>query len=156
MKYNELKKSTNELLKNTRRMARSNTTYKNVKRALDEMRHDAAGDAEEDGDDMYQEGKIREKLRKRRKILKPFREYTFWQGEEGRSKGWSKTAANDMAALCKNLKEEKEEHGKFRAAYREIYHLRHQAKPKAIEVEEVQVDYRELWDVENINNNEEI
>lgn len=155
MQYSNLRKKTDELLQSTRRMAKNNATYKEVKKAMDDIVHEAimAGETEENGEDgmIDDEFKKREQLKKKRKILKPFREYTVRQAEEGRFKGWSKRAATDMAALCKQIKDEKNNGGKFRTAYREIYLLRHhQQKPKANEPEEEPVDYSELWDVENI------
>ena len=86
-------------------------------------------------------------------MLKPFREYTVPQNEEGKFKGWSKRAARDMAATCKKIKEGKEEYLKFRMAYREIYASRRQHKRKNNNpiAQDIEVDYSELWDVEDIN-----
>ena len=64
-------------------------------------------------------------MRKRQKILKPFREYTATRmDDEGRFKGWSKRSADDMAECCKKLKEENAASVRFRIAYHEIYHSR--------------------------------
>jgi hypothetical protein len=147
--YDELKKDFDDMVKKTRRLAKGNATYKEVKKALETIQQGPQSEAaqDEDADDMYEEDRKREHLRKKRKILKPLREYTVRQGEEGRFKGWSMRAAGDLAALCRKIKDERDNCAKFRAAYREIYQTRHQTKPKVIEVGEVVVDYSEVWDV---------
>lgn len=152
--YNKLQKKTEELQKTTRRAAKYNGTYKEVKKVLEELRDEAVmglatGEQDEENEKIVnEEEKKRGEQRKKRKILKPFREYTVRQGEEGKFKGWSKRAAIDMAALCKHLKEDKKDErgGRFRAAYREIYLLCHLPKPRATEKEDDPVDYSELWD----------
>ena len=99
---------------------------------------------------MDKEDKKRERMRKRCKLLKPFREYTARNHGEGSFKGWSKRAADDMAACCKKLKEEKAEMVRFRKAYRDIYQDQNKKKRKSIEVKVVDVDYSELWDVDDV------
>ena len=145
--YNDLKKTSNNLLKEARKIARTNHTYKEMKKVLDsERRNDALEEGEEE---MNQDEKKKFNMRKRRKLLQPFREYTVRQGEEGKFKGWSKRAAEDMIAISKKLKEEKVEYTKFRKAYREFYCKRYQAKRKASLMVLPEVDYSELWDVDD-------
>ena len=145
--YNDLKKTSNNLLKEARKIARTNHTYKEMKKVLDsERRNDALEEGEEE---MNQDEKKKFNMRKRRKLLQPFREYTVRQGEEGKFKGWSKRAAEDMIAISKKLKEEKVEYIKFRKAYREFYCKRNQAKRKASLNILPEVDYSELWDVDD-------
>ena len=55
-----------------------------------------------------------------------------------------------MISITKKLKEEKIERLRFRQAYREFYFRRNIAKRKASEMEEVVVDYNEVWDVDDI------
>jgi inorganic pyrophosphatase len=129
--YQNLKKKTEESRKEARIAAHRNSTYKDVKKALDLMMEDEGGEddtVEEDSTLKDLEALRREKQNKKRKMLKPFREYTVPQNEEGKFKGWSKRAARDMAATCKKIKEGKEEYLKFRKAYREIYASRRQHK----------------------------
>lgn len=156
-KYNDLKRKTDDVLKRVRGVAKKNATYKEVKKTLESMLRAAGGREEQEGDDndIDVEEMKRDKMKKRRKVLKQFREYTAQQGEEGRFKGWSKRAADDMAAYCKNLKKEKTELLRFRKAYREVYRSREQEKRKTPKSkEDVQVDYSQLWDVEDIPHTE--
>jgi hypothetical protein len=154
-KYNDLKKSANDLLVRARCMAKNNATYKEVKKTVESLLNagskDTDGEGGEDYDAENDDEKKRERQRKRRKVLKPFREYTVRQGEEGKFKGWSKRAASDMAALCKKLKQERNECVKFRVAYRKIYLSRNQERRNAKKDEEERVDYDELWDLGEIN-----
>ena len=151
MKYNDLKKNTEEKLKKARRAARTNATYKEVKKALETMRRESNVDAEDESENGMNEREMKNsRLAKRRKLLKPFREYTFPQRAEGKFKGWSKRAVEDMISITKKLKEEKIEHLRFRQASREFYFRRNLAKRKASEMEEVVVDYNEVWDVDDI------
>lgn len=148
VKYDDLKKELEEMVKKTRRLAKGNATYREVKKALEAMQQGIPSEVAQDKstDDMYEEDRKREQQRKKQKILKPLREYTVRKGEEGRFKGWSKRAAGDMAALCNKIKDEREDCARFRAAYREIYQMRRQMKP-VIEVGEIVVDYSVVWDV---------
>ena len=150
-KYKSLKKETDEAMKKTRRAAKNNETYKEVLKVLEAIRVESM-EVRQEGDDgdMYDEDKKRERQRKKRKILKPLREYTNHNCDEGRFKGWSKRAAGNMTALCKKLREDKPECSRFRAAYREVYRARNQEKHKEGEVEEIAVDYDEQWDVGNV------
>jgi hypothetical protein len=156
-KYRSLKKATDELLVMARRSAKTNATYKEVKKIVDAWNAEKAGCGEEEGeesDTLDEDEKKRERQRKRRKVLKPFREYTVRQGEEGKFKGWSRRAACDMAAMCKKLKHENNIClRKFRTAYRKIYLSRNQDKRSNAkkDVEEETVDYNELWDLGEIN-----
>ena len=105
---------------------------------------------EQEADEQQGDEGKKETLRKRRKIMKNFREYTVRQDTEGRFKGWSSRAAGDMAKLCKKIREGKEDYSRFREAYREIYSSRSKGKTKVILEAEVEVDYRELWDLGEI------
>ena len=101
---------------------------------------------------MDNEERKREKQRKKRKMLKPFREYTNCNRDEGRFKGWSKRVASDMALMSKKLRVEKPaECAKFRKAYREVYRARNKEKQKPSKVEDEPVDYDELWDLDNVD-----
>jgi hypothetical protein len=148
-KYEALKKQTDESIKKARRASKNNMMYKEVKKELDAWRRE--GEAEQEETELQTEEERRgEKQRKRRKILRTFREYTVRQNKEGKFKGWSSRASGDMAALCKKLREGKEEYRHFRMAYREIYSSRNQNKRKEQENALLQVDYNELWDVGEI------
>ena len=103
-------------------------------------------------EDIDEEEKRRKQMKKRRTILKPFQDYTVQQSEEGRFKGWSKQAADHMTAYCKKLKYKKPEFVQFRSAYREIYRDRNKTKRKSVEVKTLQVDYSDLWDVDDVDN----
>jgi hypothetical protein len=148
IKFDELKKRDDEMVKLNRRNAAGNETYKDLRKALAEMQGGDDGD-QDDGDDyIYQEGKKRENQRKRRKILKPFREYTVQQGSEGKFKGWSMRAASDLATMSKKLKEDNEALPRFRAAYRELYRLRHQKrKRQECKQDKEEVEYDHVWDL---------
>jgi hypothetical protein len=149
VKYGALKKKTEENIKKARRLSKTNSTYKEVKRELETMNEDDAV-GEPDVDDV--QGQSEKKLRqnKRRKTLKKFREYTVKQDTEGKFKGWSNRATEDMAKLCKKIREGKEEYAAFRRAYREIVASRNQGKKKKSQEPVIEVDYKELWDLGDI------
>ena len=150
--YEELQKLNDDLITKTRQEAKNNKTYKEVQKELDRMHTEANNEQDLEWEEVCRDGGNRERQRKKRKRLNPFREYTTPQGEEGKFKGWSTRAANDMAALCKKLKEQSASCQNFRRAYREIQALRNENKPKIEKkVAMVEVDYAELWDVGDIN-----
>jgi hypothetical protein len=154
-KYDDLKKFSEDGIKKARQDAKKNKMFKEVKKALEAMQQEASTAASErEGEEqtnMCQEEERRMRQRKKRKILKPLREYTTPQGEEGKFKGWSTRAANDMAALCKQLKEQSMLCVRFRVAYRKIYQARNKDKPRQDRNDQiVEVDYKELWDIENV------
>ena len=151
IKFNEQKKKDDELVKQNRKKVAGNETYKELRKAVTEMRGDDNGAPDDTDDYSYKEGKKRENQRKRRKILKPFREYTVRQGKEGKFKGWSRRAASDLATMSKKLKEGNEDMPRFRAAYRELYCLRHQQqKTQECEQDKEDVDYNHVWDLGEI------
>jgi hypothetical protein len=75
----------------------------------------AAAAAKDDGDAAVMLAKQSEReavatrQQKRRRLLKSFREYTVRQSDEGKFKGWSKRAADEMTSYCKKLKVEGEQ-----------------------------------------------
>ena len=87
-------------------------------------------------------------MRKKRKLLKPLREYTVRQGEEGKFKGWSRRAAEFMASLNSQLKETRVECAKLQAVYMDVYRMRHKVTNKKKNHEEPPVNYCDLWDLE--------
>ena len=78
-------------MKKTRWAAKNNETYKEVVKVLEAICLELL-DVGLEGDDgeMYDEDKKRERQRKKRKILKPFREYNNRNRDEGRFKGGPK------------------------------------------------------------------
>jgi hypothetical protein len=83
-KYELLRKAANARLKQVRQLASNSDRYKEFKIALNEG-------SEEEPTDVDLESRT-----KKRKRLKTFREYTNPNDAEGKFKGWSICAANDM------------------------------------------------------------
>ena len=145
--YDALVKKTEQGLKRAVSKARQNDTYKEMMRTLDEIGEGTIDDIA-DEDDLSEEQVKLARMRKKRKILKPLREYTVRQGEEGKFKGWSRRAADDMARLNSELKEKSVECAKLQATYMDVYRSRHKAPNKKKNHEEPPVNYSELWDLE--------
>ena len=150
--YRELKKRTNEALKKARRSARSNEKYKELKKLMEEQElFEIHGTGQnqwtEEPDAMEEEQMLCRN--KKRKVLKSFREYTNPQGDEGRFKGWSHRATDDMAQLTDALQEESEGTAakRFRAAYRINYDRKlHSDKKKRVLQESVHENYQStVW-----------
>ena len=142
-RYNELKSTTDMELMKAVRKAKDNQLYKNLKKELNfEDESNTTG--------MSREESEREDMKKRRKLMKSFREYTMkTKGEDG-FKGWSKRAADDMARVVKALKEQSDDCRKFSAAYREVCLNRNKRKRNSTnEAELINVDYDELWELSN-------
>jgi hypothetical protein len=168
--YEVLQKKTADALKSARRVAKNNKKYAAMKKDVLELQKEeaareantkaAAAEAErEDGGIDEEALRITEEeareeksvhLKKRRRLLKSFREYTVRQNDEGKFKGWSKRAADEMTIISKRLKEEStsERAKMFNAAYRQVYCDRNKGKRKAEDEEHEPVDYSELWDLD--------
>lgn len=168
--YEGIKKRTETALKSARRTAKNNAKYKEINKRLIELQNEAeefaaagaaAGqDGGEDADDdagvlsaIEEERKANgERQRKRRKLLKSFREYTVRKSDEGKFKGWSKRAAEEMTGICKKLKLEGE--GKrakmFSASYRVVNRQRNVERRRDDAEENEPVDYSELWDLDEV------
>jgi hypothetical protein len=83
-KFKEMKKGLMQMIKNQRQ-----------REAVAATPEDQSFDYGEDEDEEEPEGDSPQR-RKRRKLLKSFREYTTAKEEEGRFKGWSVRAGKDM------------------------------------------------------------
>jgi hypothetical protein len=164
--YNILAKKTEAALKATRRSSANGTRYSDIKKRAVELTKEtaelAAAEAScgEDAEQTSEETRMQaleeakeakgERMKKRRKLLKTFREYTVRQTTEGKFKGWSKRASDEMTAISKKLaKEGQSGRSKmFNAAYRQVYGTRSNEKRKADEIDDEPVDYSELWDLD--------
>ena len=104
--YQEVASEHLERMKGIASLASKNMKYKEMKKGLQQMllmkrkrqeeeAEDSSDDAQEAEEDQEEEGSPQR--RKRRKILRSFREYTSANDEEGRFKGWSCRAGQDMA-----------------------------------------------------------
>ena len=84
--------------------------------------------------------------------MKSFREYTVRKSDEGKFKGWSKRAAEEMTGICKKLKLEGEgQRAKmFNASYRVVYRQRNVERKRDDAEENEPVDYGELWDLDEV------
>jgi hypothetical protein len=122
-KYDDLVKVTEQTLKRAATKARQNATYKEVAKKLAEI-GDKDIDAIDNEDQMSPEQAKLAKLSKKRNVLKRFREYTVRQGEEGKFKGWSVRAVEDMIKLNSELNDKRVELDKLKRAYKEIYRSR--------------------------------
>lgn len=143
-RYTLIKKRTDTELKKVAREAKSNALYKKLKAELSSNPERSPTRPS----DMSEEDFDRQEQKKRRKVMKSFREYTMKNKEEEGFKGWSKRAADDMTALVKKLKEQESDCCKFSAAYREVVLSRTTRKRKASEAPLLNVDYSELWELD--------
>jgi hypothetical protein len=162
--YRGLEKKTDSAMKKVRRAARNTEKYKEFQKLLHEEREEEERQqlAEEspgangDGEKSEEEKRI-----KKRKVLKAFREYTNPQGDEGRFKGWSHRATNDMAVLLESIEGESDGRAakRFRAAYRVTYDAKIQAekKKKIIPQTSSQSNYeKNIWRLPEIEEVSEI
>jgi hypothetical protein len=149
-RYAKLKQGTDKELKKIGRKCKDNEYYKNLKKQLEkpevEPTHPPQGLSRDD-----QEAREREEMRKRRKLMKTFRVYTTKEDKEDGFKGWSERAASDMADMVKKLKEEGDDCRKFSAAYREVCRSRNKRKRAPTPNQLIEVDYNELWELDDEN-----
>jgi hypothetical protein len=111
--YRDLRKKTEAALKKARRAARTNGKYKDVKKSIEKEEatmatNDVVPPAGDGSPPVVddEEQVLQEQRAKKRKILKSFREYTNPQEDEGRFKGWSRRASEEMESLQMTLNEE--------------------------------------------------
>ena len=149
--YRDLQKKTDAALKRVRRVAKDNRKYKELKKLLQQ-----AEEEDHQRDDIVDDGLV-EHRKKRRKVLKSFREYTNPQDEEGKFKGWSQRAAEDMREQVNKLKIEGKRDKVFRMAYRLTYSNKQGGgkRRKGGTQESYPVNYeREIWGLEDIGETE--
>lgn len=149
--YQGLHKKTEAALKKVRRLAKKNDKYKEIKKQLDqgvgeELQRITQDDEREEGSGKEQEAMVEHRV-KRRRMLKSFREYTNPKDNEGRFKGWSTRAADDMAELINKVRNEGTKEKRFRAAYRLTYHKKQSSsKKKKVLQETTNVNYEtDIW-----------
>jgi hypothetical protein len=152
-RYDDLVKETKEGFKKAVAKAHQNVTYKELCRKLNEMGEESI-DAIANEEDLTEQDARLARMRKKRKILKPLREYTVRQGEEGKFKGWSRRAAGDMAKLQSELKEKSVESSKLQATYLDVYRMRCKRINNQKKHDEPPVNYSVLWDLEPESNME--
>jgi hypothetical protein len=143
-----------ESLKRARETAADNPVYKKMKVELENMGKD--NDAQQDDNNQQdntpdQQGKQRNK----RQLLKAFKSYTVRKGKEGRFKGWSTRACDDMTEHVITLTREecKVQYDRFRAGYRQVYLSRIQAKKNSSPGEGqpvVKPRYKVVWGIPDI------
>jgi hypothetical protein len=148
--YERLYKEDTRKLKKVWDKASKNTKYKELKKAWN-LENEALNNQEEPNDqENEQPTDIGTKKRKR---LRSFREYTCANDEEGRFKGWSLRAADDMAALIAKLDSTPAKYQVFRRAYRATYQnkLTDSGKKKKPIQQPVPVNYpRNVWGLADI------
>lgn len=160
-RFKMLRTQEEKKLKQMRKNARTNATYKNVANKVKEMlkrEEQASMDNDNSSPSVYSETE-QERKKKRRKLLNTFKEYTVRQGNEGRFKGWSRRAAMDMTELVRAIKSERERYNLFNRAYREVYYNRFKHKIDnivSLQEEEFEPDYSTLWELDNIDNQAEV
>jgi hypothetical protein len=163
--YRGLEKKTDAAMKKARRAAKSTDRHKEFQKLLHEENtavtasDDTIADAGEVVPQKTEEEKQLERSKKR-KVLKTFREYTNPQGDEGRFKGWSNRASDDMATLLDILTEESDgtKAKRFRAAYRLTYDAKIglEKKKKAIQAASQSNYEKSIWRLGDIEEFEEI
>ena len=168
--YRDLREKTESALKKARRAARSNERYKELKKILEQEEWRKAATAARTTEDVLpadDRGRSRppvdnderviqeqEQRTKKRKILKSFREYTNPHDDEGRFKGWSRRASEEMAVLHATLTEEihTTRAKLFRAAYRMNFRAnRKGGKKKQVVQESAPANYQSnIWGLDDI------
>jgi len=160
-------------LKKVWQAASKNKKYKEFKKALgkasdsddDQNTSDAEAEEEEPGQEGEKENEstrqgeqhasvFMEQRTKKRKILKSFREYTNSNDEEGKFKGWSIRAGEDLSVLTDKLRTVSSKEKVFRRAYRHIYKqkLAASSKKKKGNKEPKPVNYQtKIWNLEVID-----
>jgi hypothetical protein len=149
-RYKILKEEEEKKLKGARKEARSNGNYKKM---VKEMATLANNDQQTDHEN------IEEQKRKRRKLLKSFKEYTTKQDNEGRFKGWSFRAAEDMAEMVTAIQKDSARYRRFNQAYREVYHKRFDKKGNnngGSSEKEFVPDYNKLWSFSEITDQDKV
>lgn len=121
-----LEKEATENHTKVRQASRKNPKYKAFKKALDEKEKEEeteGGEENQENDPSSATGG--EARNKRRKTLKALREYTSNPKEdEGRFKGWSSRAADDMTSHVVALSKSTPERDVFNKMYRHVYKKR--------------------------------
>ena len=141
-KYDSLRKVNETALNKVRLVASNSDRYKQLKSSLLLDQDDTENAAPDCLD--------QEKRNKKRKVLKGFREYTTAKDTEGKFKGWSGRASNDMKTAIMALKTVERKDLLFRRVYREIY-LEAKGgakKQKRVQEQETPDNYEEdMWDL---------
>jgi hypothetical protein len=114
-KYEALRKATNARLKQVRLKASGSDKYKQLNDALIE---EQACEVSENTPPVLLD---QTRCKKKRKVLKTFREYTNPKDSEGKFKGWSTRAATHMRDAIQILKIVDKKDLLFRRIYRHIY-----------------------------------
>jgi hypothetical protein len=119
-------KATIEAHTKVRQASRKNPKYKAFKKALDEKEkeEETEGAGEENQENEASTAAAGEARNKRRKTLKALREYTNPKEDEGRFKGWSSRAADDMTSHVVALSQSTRERDVFNKMYRHVYRKR--------------------------------
>lgn len=118
-------KATTESHTKVRQASRKNPKYKAFKKALDEKEKEEETEGGEDNQENEPSSAAAGEARnKRRKTLKALREYTNPKEDEGRFKGWSSRAADDMTFHVVALSKSTPERDVFNKMYRHVYKKR--------------------------------
>ena len=112
--FKEMKKSSKKELDDVRKEVKNSDMYRRIVEIINDK---DVGEGEE-------------RKAKRRKVIHSFRQYTAQQENEGRFKGWSKRAAEDMLQIKKDLMKDEKETNLFSLAYRMILKDRQDQKDK--------------------------
>jgi hypothetical protein len=142
-KYESLRKANNALLKNIRLRAAESDKYRQLENALSETA--CAQESENTPPVLLVD---QDRCKKKRKVLKAFREYTNPKDTEGKFKGWSTRAANDMRDAILKLKRVDNKDLLFRRVYRHIYKEEKGGakKKKRVQEQECPDNYEEdMW-----------
>jgi hypothetical protein len=154
--FANLQKKTKAVLKAARQSTKHAAKYSEIKKRAAELQKAASeSHSGDDGEELNEEARLQaeeakgERQKKRRRLLKSFREYTVRQSQEGKFKGWSKRASDEMTSIAKRLAAQgrSDRSQMFNAAYRRVYGTRNHDKRKD-EIDDEPVDYSELWDLD--------
>ena len=133
-RHEELKKMKDALMKVVRSEARKNKDYKDMTKELEDYVKAVPTLKDE-----------KERVAKKRKVMKSLRKYTEREEGERRFRGWSARARMQMAELVREMKADKAKYAKFNKAYREYYLVENANKDSEKLEEEGIVEYQDLW-----------
>jgi hypothetical protein len=146
-KYNDLAKITEQALKRAATKAKHNEIYKEVVKTQRDIAMGTMADMVANEEEGLDDKEVKmANVRRKRKYLKPLREYTVHRGDEGKFKGWLTRAVEDMRRLNSELNEKSIKCAKLRAAYKELYRNRHRETNKKKKTNDGPlVDYSDVW-----------
>jgi hypothetical protein len=146
-----------QIYKRRPRLTKHAAKYSEIKKRAAELQKAASeSHSGDDDEEVNEEVRLQAeeakggRLKKKPRLLKSFREYTVRQSQEGKFKGWSKRASDEMTSIAKRLAAQgrSDRSQMFNATYHRVYGTGNHDKRKADEIDDEPVDYSDLWDLD--------